>query len=968
MNILYFEIFVIQTQRPPSVPSKADYPPPAHSRVSSNSKPTDKLSVGHTALPKAEPNLKIFSCSPGYQPSGFVPHDPKFKMDYHKQASQAISGLVVSKNPSAMALDRERDIVLPNPPPLVSEIKNSVIVKHEVKSPHHMEPKMSVAHSPSPKLRAATDMSHYIQTSAAQSHKGGMYEYRSPTQSPHHLQQHNPSPHHHMEPQNLGKAHHRSSQLPSPHAHHQRQSPHQHQHPHSQPHPSNADIRYSRSDTPGMMYPSVKTTAAGSYSYLPPNTLGTTSPYALAVGAAGSKPKVSSPAPPHMYGKPNAGIVTGIPVSRVQEVTPPSNPLPLTSKSPLGSSVSPSPYQQVSQYHLPHPLQQQMTACPPPPPAHSRPAEQRCMYDRLYPPGNSVPTGLSAKPLLQPHGTSPPTATAAPSPISRSHMPAISLSVHGAATGAVQTQPLDLGVSDRSMQRDDGMSSPKRKGTPLGHVGPMALDVKKRRLDSPSGAPPQPFGLHGSAQPQLARVSEPSPLIASAATTITTVVNTAAYRNPQSIILPNPGEVIPDVSVTAVPGPAVQGVEAPVRCASNPPMNSTTPPMSTATTNSPVSSPASVVTSASTVATEAPSTPVKVALTPSVVDSEKSNSPGPVKSNNYPVRHLKKAWLQRHTGEDIEDTTGVKGSGTCVTLPIPNVIGNTNPPAKETTPVSSLHTIGSMAVNSINKSKTFPVKGNNRKSAATKEAGTVNGHGADPSKNDDSSSSDQERGRKSPPKRKPPKVKRKKGGGNVKKPTAEDLKKRKVTTTQSTAASESGSDSDKESGSEKDSDSGASTQTGGKKTANGGSTTSTNKEKEPRKRGRRPKSSKNDKGEEPRNKKSRDEPSLPQRDPFRKPPVGQLKKTGESFLQDGPCFEVAPKLAKCRECRWTPNQRSKNMPNIFCRFYAFRRLRYTKNGQLAIAGFSDPHKDAMEVSEMGFFCGLRGVDDVGFAG
>ena len=34
------------------------------------------------------------------------------------------------------------------------------------------------------------------------------------------------------------------------------------------------------------------------------------------------------------------------------------------------------------------------------------------------------------------------------------------------------------------------------------------------------------------------------------------------------------------------------------------------------------------------------------------------------------------------------------------------------------------------------------------------------------------------------------------------------------------------------------------------------------------------------------------------------------------------------------------------MPNIFCRFYAFRRLRYTKNGQLAVAGFSDPDKDA----------------------
>lgn len=96
-----------------------------------------------------------------------------------------------------------------------------------------------------------------------------------------------------------------------------------------------------------------------------------------------------------------------------------------------------------------------------------------------------------------------------------------------------------------------------------------------------------------------------------------------------------------------------------------------------------------------------------------------------------------------------------------------------------------------------------------------------------------------------------------------------------------------------------------------------------------------------------RKKKPKEDPSQ-QKDPFRKPPISQLRKTGNSFLQDGVCFEVAPKLAKCRECRWTPNQRSKNTLNIFCRFYAFRRLRYTKNGQLAIAGFSDPHNDPSE--------------------
>lgn len=135
--------------------------------------------------------------------------------------------------------------------------------------------------------------------------------------------------------------------------------------------------------------------------------------------------------------------------------------------------------------------------------------------------------------------------------------------------------------------------------------------------------------------------------------------------------------------------------------------------------------------------------------------------------------------------------------------------------------------------------------------------------------------------------------------------------------------------------------------------------------KEPRKRGRRPKTTKgNEVGgedQQPRQKKERRDDSTSggngpggsggRGDPFRKPPIAQLKKSGESWLQDGACFEVASKLAKCRECRWTPNQRSKNLPqNIFCRFYAFRRLRYTKNGQLAIAGFSDPHKDASEVN------------------
>ena len=101
--------------------------------------------------------------------------------------------------------------------------------------------------------------------------------------------------------------------------------------------------------------------------------------------------------------------------------------------------------------------------------------------------------------------------------------------------------------------------------------------------------------------------------------------------------------------------------------------------------------------------------------------------------------------------------------------------------------------------------------------------------------------------------------------------------------------------------------------------------------------------------EEPKSKKIRPSDELSSSrgsEPFAKPSISQLKKTGNSFLQDASCFEVAPKLNKCRECRWSVSQRQKQMSNIFCRFYAFRRLRYTKNGQIGQAGFCDPKQDA----------------------
>lgn len=245
-----------------------------------------------------------------------------------------------------------------------------------------------------------------------------------------------------------------------------------------------------------------------------------------------------------------------------------------------------------------------------------------------------------------------------------------------------------------------------------------------------------------------------------------------------------------------------------------------------------------------------------------------------------------------------------------------------------------------------------------RKATASINPSMLNGHG-DSAHEGESSSTDEPAAaqKKSPTKRKA-KVKRRKGG---KKPAVQEEKTKKK------APSES--DSDKESGTEKDSEDSVSSnkRAGGKETSGGsnggtsGTSGSSVNNGGAKKRGRRPKS-KNDEPRPP--KKARGaggngdgSPTPPPRDPSKKPSTSQLKKTGESFLQDKHCFEIAPKLAKCRECRLTQNQRNKEVyNNIFCRFYYFRRLRYTKNGQLAIAGFSDPHLDAEEVSHSVLIC------------
>ncbi|KAM9850042.1 lysine-specific demethylase 3B isoform 2-T2 [Aulostomus maculatus] len=85
--------------------------------------------------------------------------------------------------------------------------------------------------------------------------------------------------------------------------------------------------------------------------------------------------------------------------------------------------------------------------------------------------------------------------------------------------------------------------------------------------------------------------------------------------------------------------------------------------------------------------------------------------------------------------------------------------------------------------------------------------------------------------------------------------------------------------------------------------------------------------------------------------------VRRLKQSGESFLQDGSCINVAPHLHKCRECRLERYRKYRNTeedseddddPNVACRFFHFRRLAFTRKGVLRVEGFLSPQQsDAM---------------------
>ncbi|XP_029113246.1 lysine-specific demethylase 3B isoform X4 [Scleropages formosus] len=78
--------------------------------------------------------------------------------------------------------------------------------------------------------------------------------------------------------------------------------------------------------------------------------------------------------------------------------------------------------------------------------------------------------------------------------------------------------------------------------------------------------------------------------------------------------------------------------------------------------------------------------------------------------------------------------------------------------------------------------------------------------------------------------------------------------------------------------------------------------------------------------------------------------VRRLKQSGEAFLQDGSCINVAPHLHKCRECRLERYRKFREQDpdeddsTVSCRFFHFRRLAFTRKGVLRVEGFLSPQQ------------------------
>lgn len=189
-----------------------------------------------------------------------------------------------------------------------------------------------------------------------------------------------------------------------------------------------------------------------------------------------NKPKVSSPAPSHIYGRPSGTPnVSTIPVSRTQEQQQLPQQLPQQSPQQL-----PQPVHIVKKSNVDTTFNstQHYSHGPQPPPAHS----SRSIYEA---PRIATIKQQQQQQLQLPLPLTTHKCVSAPKNVPRPlvRSPGIRVPPSNQTTSDAlifQTQPLDLGVSDRTRANS---SSPKRKNIPIQH--PTSLAIKYKRVRTP---------------------------------------------------------------------------------------------------------------------------------------------------------------------------------------------------------------------------------------------------------------------------------------------------------------------------------------------------------------------------------------------------------------------------------------------------------------------------------------------------
>lgn len=768
--------------------NKQQAPPPPH---------------GHLLYPY-HPNL--------YQPT-IGQYHKDIKVRLMRDESPAFS--TYNNSPSVpIYLQGKSEMPLPAPPPLLSDVKSGgVIVKHDTTSgplkSQQMSSSLQVIPTSSLGNNTTSSSSNNINNKSSShspnQYKSGahppmsqaqlLFEYRNPTIG--------------SGPPNIVSIH-ATQRDPSPHSSHPHQ---QHQQQQQQQQHQQQQMVYGDRFNKMQSYPPVPqrqspagNVVAGGYQRQAPSPkqlLSSDSGYGSSVSQSG-KPKVSSPAPAHIYGKPesgtigssnvgSAGIMTGIPVCRAGGIYQAAQPLHIVSKPSITGSSSSSAISIESQQRGGQYPSQRIYGSPVPsgpPPAHSRVFESPTTwpYAGPTPPpphssllhsGSPVSiSGVTVNPAMMKSSSGAAALQIPGSHVTTGHSISISTSSvvipPHIVVPDVQTQPLDLGTSDRSRdsmhsnnssesKSPPAMSMLKRKSnTPIHYQqSPVAVnEMKKKRVEQL----PQPHGLYQQAQhpsmnqqyssgPQHPHHSVYQNLPGSVAIhpipegyfvrhggggvgggasgrkempthPISVVVSLAnANDNSQGALkqpLPHPHSITVLSEGNSVGRDVlVKGPAPPMPMQSNAIVSHSVTiikaeeqklvPSSQSTSITPiVGNSKPTATHTPPTATTTTTTPIKLAIAEPAPTTAVSPVSKPM--NHGGPRNLKKAWLQRHTGEDTEDKTNV------IVQAAPEVVntnglnrmnglsGEVTTATVQSSPIKSISAVGSMAVNSVVKS------------------------------------------------------------------------------------------------------------------------------------------------------------------------------------------------------------------------------------------------------------------------